>query len=116
MCDRDHNRIQVFHPDGTFVKEGFIERNTHGEFGTAFDVAFSPDKQQKFLYVPDGSNVKVQILDRQTLAVVGWFGGHGGRGTYDFYRVHDIGSDSKGNIYLGEGVGQRLYRWNYKGM
>jgi DNA-binding beta-propeller fold protein YncE len=116
VCDRDHNRIQVFRPDGTFVKEGFIERNTHGEFGTAFDVAFSPDKQQKFLYVPDGSNVKVQILDRQTLAVVGWFGGHGGRGTFDFYRVHDIGSDSKGNIYLGEGVGQRIYRWNYKGM
>jgi hypothetical protein len=116
VCDRDNNRIQVFRPDGTFVKEGFIERNTRGEFGTAFDVAFSPDKQQKFLYVPDGSNVKVQILNRQTLEVVGWFGGHGGRGTYDFYRVHNIASDSKGNIYLGEGVGQRFYRWSYKGM
>jgi DNA-binding beta-propeller fold protein YncE len=116
VADRDNNRIQVFQPDGTFVKEGFIERKTLGEFGTAFDIAFSPDKQQQFMYVPDGSDDKVQILNRQTLEVVGWFGGHGGRGLYDFYRVHNIGSDSKGNVYLGEGVGQRFYRWKYKGM
>jgi DNA-binding beta-propeller fold protein YncE len=115
VCDREHNRIQVFQPDGTFVKEGFIERNTRNEFGTAFDVAFSPDKQQKFLYVVDGSNAKVQILDRQTLSVVSWFGGHSGRGLYDFYRLHNIASDSKGNVYLGENIGQRLSRWKFKG-
>jgi DNA-binding beta-propeller fold protein YncE len=114
--DRVNSRIQVFKLDGTFVKEGYIERHTTGAEGTAFDVTFSPDKQQRFLYVPDGTNKKVQILDRQTLEVIGFFGGHGGRGTSDFYHIHSIASDSKGNIYLGESFGQRALRWSYKGM
>jgi DNA-binding beta-propeller fold protein YncE len=114
--DRVNNRIQVFRPDGTFVKEGYIERKTSTPEGTAFDIAFSPDKQQQFLYVPDGSNKKVQILNRDTLEVVGFFGGHGGHGVGQFFHIHSIATDSKGNIYLGESFGMRALRWNYKGM
>ena len=114
--DRVNNRIQVFRPDGTFVKEGYIERKTSTPEGTAFDIAFSPDKQQQFFYVPDGSNKKVQILNRDTLEVVGFFGGHGGHGTGQFFHIHSIATDSKGNIYLGESFGMRALRWNYKGM
>jgi DNA-binding beta-propeller fold protein YncE len=114
--DRVNNRIQVFKPDGTFVKEGYIERKTSSPEGTAFDIAFSPGQQQQFLYVPDGSNKKVQILNRDTLEVLGFFGGHGGHGTGDFFHIHSIATDSKGNIYLGESFGMRVLRWNYKGM
>ena len=114
--DRVNNRIQVFHPDGTFVKEAFVERKTSATEGTAFDIAFSPDKQQRYLYVPDGSNKKVQILDRESLEVLGFFGGHGGHGVGQFFHIHSIATDSKGNIYLGESFGKRVTRWNYKGM
>jgi hypothetical protein len=114
--DRRNNRIQVFQLDGTYVKEGYVARKTIGEEGTTFDITFSPDKQQQFIFVPDGVNKKVQIVDRQTLEVVGYFGGYGGRGFGQFYHIHSISSDSKGNIYLGESFGQRVYRWNYKGM
>jgi hypothetical protein len=114
--DRRNNRIQVFQPDGTYVKEGYVERKTLGEEGTTFDIAFSPDKQQQFFYVPDGVNKKVQIVNRQTLEVVGFFGGHGGRGFGQFFHIHNIACDSKGNVYLGESFGQRIVRWNYKGM
>jgi hypothetical protein len=114
--DRVNNRIQVFRPDGTFVKEGYIERKTSTPEGTAFDIAFSPDRQQQFFYVPDGSNKKVQILNRDTLEVVGFFGGHGGHGTGQFFHIHSIATDSKGNVYLGESFGMRALRWNYKGM
>jgi DNA-binding beta-propeller fold protein YncE len=114
--DRVNNRIQVFRPDGTFVKEGYIERKTSTPEGTAFDIAFSPDQQQQFLYVPDGSNKKVQILNRDTLEVLGFFGGSGGHGAGQFFHIHSIASDSKGNIYLGESFGMRALRWNYKGM
>ena len=114
--DRVNNRVQVFRPDGTFVKEGYIERKTSGAEGTAFDFAFSPDRQQQFLYVPDGTNKKVQILNRNTLEVMGFFGGHGGHGPAEFYHIHSIATDSKGNIYLAESFGQRVLRWNYKGM
>jgi sugar lactone lactonase YvrE len=115
--DRVNNRIQVFRLDGTFIKEMYIERKTSANEGTAFGVAFSPDRQQQFFYVPDGSNKKVQIVNRESLEVVGFFGGHGGHGVGDFYHIHSISTDSKGNIYMGEvNAGRRALRWNYKGM
>ena len=115
--DRVNNRIQVFHLDGTFVKEMYVERKTSGAEGTAFDIAFSPDPQQQFFYVPDGSNKKVDIVNRGTLEIVGFFGGHGGHGPADFYHIHSAATDSKGNVYLGEvNNGRRVLRWNYKGM
>jgi DNA-binding beta-propeller fold protein YncE len=115
--DRVNNRVQVFKLDGTFVKEGYIERKTSGSEGTAFDIAFSPDKQQRFFYVPDGTNKKIQIVDRQSLEILGFVGGHGGHGALDFYHIHSIATDSKGNIYMGEvNAGRRALKYSYKGM
>jgi hypothetical protein len=109
--DRINNRIQAFTIEGKFVKEGYIERKTSSAEGTAFDIAFSPDKQQRLLYVPDGSNKKLQIFDRAWLEVLGFFSGHGGHGVDGFYHIHSIASDSKGNVYLGESFGERAMRW-----
>jgi DNA-binding beta-propeller fold protein YncE len=115
--DRVNNRVQVFRLDGTFVKEGYVERKTQAAEGTAFDVAFSIDKAQRYFFVPDGSNKKLQIVDRQTLETVGFIGGHGGHGVGEFYHIHSIATDSTGNIYLGEvNAGRRALRWNYKGV
>jgi sugar lactone lactonase YvrE len=115
--DRVNNRVQVFKLDGSYLREGYIERQTRGGEGTAFDVAFSPDKQQRFFYVPDGTNKKIQIVSRETLEVLGFVGGHGGHGALDFYHIHSIATDSKGNIYLGEvNAGRRTLRYSYKGM
>lgn len=115
--DRVNNRMQVFRLDGTFVKELYIERPTSGAEGTAFDAVFSPDKEQKYLYVPDGTNKKVHIIDRQNMEILGYFGGKGGHGVGEFYHIHSIAADSKGNIYLGEASnGRRVVRWNFKGV
>jgi hypothetical protein len=115
--DRVNNRVQVFKLDGSFVKEVYIERATGSAEGTAFDIAFSADKAQRFFYVPDGSNKKVQIVDRQSLEIVGFFGGHGGHGVGEFFHIHSAVTDSKGNVYLGEvNNGRRVLRWNYKGL
>src|SRR5205814_458401 len=73
-----------------------------GDFGTAFGVALSGDKAQKYLYVADGHNELVHILDRQTLEEVSAFG-HPGHYAGQFSNIHVIGSDSKGNIYVGDG-------------
>jgi hypothetical protein len=77
VCDRAGDRIQVFHPDGTFVKEGFIEKETLGS-GTAWDLAFSSDADQRYIYLADGVNSKVHIIDRESLEVLTSFG-DGGR-------------------------------------
>jgi len=115
VCDRGNDRIQVFKPDGTFVKEVFIEKETLGS-GSVFDIAFSQDPQQKYMYVADGENNQVHILDRQSLEVLTSFG-DGGRQPGQFYGVHSIATDSQGNIYTTETYrGQRVQKFVYKGL
>src|SRR5271168_3121448 len=115
VCDRVNDRIQVFHPDGTFVKEMFIEKSTLGS-GSAWDIAFSKDAQQKYIYLADGENDRVHILDRDSLQVLTTFG-EGGRQPGEFYGVHSIATDSKGNIFTTETYrGQRVQKFLYKGL
>jgi DNA-binding beta-propeller fold protein YncE len=115
VCDRTNDRIQAFKPDGTYLKETFIQKETLGD-GATFDVALSRDPQQKYLYVADGSNMKVHILLRDTLEYLTSFGG-GGRQPGQFYAVHSIATDSKGNIYTTETYrGQRVQKFVFKGL
>ena len=115
VCDRVNDRIQVFKKDGTFVKEVFIAKRTLGD-GSVWDIAFSKDPQQKYIYLADGANEKVYIMLRDTLEIVTSFG-DGGRQPGQFYAVHSIATDSKGNIYTTETYrGQRLQRFLYKGL
>lgn len=115
VCDRTNDRLQVFKTDGTFVKETFIEKNTLGD-GSAFDIALSRDPQQKYLYVADGSNMKIHVLLRDTLEILTTFG-DGGRQPGQFYAVHSIATDSKGNIFTTETYrGQRVQKFHYRGL
>ena len=115
--DRSNNRLQVFRLDGTFVKEAFISRNTLQAEGTVHAFATSPDRDQRFLYVVDGSNKAIRVLDRQTLQTVARIGGHAGHNAREFFHVHGIAADSKGNLFIGEvNNGMRYYRYAYKGM
>jgi DNA-binding beta-propeller fold protein YncE len=115
VCDRANDRLQVFKPDGTFVKEQFYEKQTLGS-GSAWDVAFSKDAQQKYIYLTDGENDRVHIIDRESLQVLTTFG-EGGRQPGEFYGVHSIATDAKGNIYTGETYrGQRVQRFLFKGL
>jgi hypothetical protein len=69
--------------------------------GRMTDLAFSADPQQRFLYVADGTQHKIWIVDRLELTVVGEFGGPG-TGPGQFGRPHNIATDSRGNIYVAE--------------
>src|SRR5262249_52957561 len=114
-CDRVNHRMQGFKPERTFIKEGFIEKATLGS-GSAWDIAFSKDPQQKYIYLADGENDRVHILDRQSLEMLTTFG-EGGRQPGEFYGVHSIATDSKGNIYTTETYrGQRVQKFVYKGL
>jgi len=115
VCDRASNRIQVFQKNGTFVKEAVVAKETRAE-GAVWDVAFSNDAQQRFLYVSDGLNKTVWILQRDTLTPVSRFG-DGGRYPGLFYAVGSVAVDSRGNVYTGEGSeGKRVQKWNNRGM
>jgi len=115
VCDRVNDRIQVFKTDGTFVKEAFFNKETLGS-GSTWDIAFSRDPQQKYMYLADGENDKVHVILRDTLELLTSFG-EGGRQPGEFYGVHSIATDSKGNIYTTETYrGQRVQKFTYKGL
>ncbi|MBM4188803.1 MAG: hypothetical protein FJ206_15980 [Gemmatimonadetes bacterium] len=115
VCDRPNDRIQVFRLDGSYLKEKVIAPLTRGD-GSTWDIAFSRDAAQRFLYVADGKNMKVYIVDRQSLEVLTSFG-DGGRQPGLFFAVHSIATDSKGNIYTTETYeGKRVQKFLYRGM
>ena len=115
VCDRVGDRLQIFTPEGKFVKEQWYEKNTLNA-GSVWDIAFSKDAQQKYIFMADGVNEKVKIIDRQTLQELTTFG-DGGRQPGQFYGVHSIAIDSKGNLYTTETYeGKRLQKFVYKGM
>ena len=115
VCDRQANRIQVFRKDGTFVDEVRIAPRTLGD-GSTWDIAFSRDPEQRYMYVADGKNMKVYVMDRLSLEVLTSFG-DGGRQPGLFFAVHSIATDSQGNIYTTETYeGKRVQKFVYKGL
>jgi hypothetical protein len=114
VCDRTNDRIQVFKKDGSFVKEGIIARHTFG-CGSSWDIAFSPDPAQRYLIMPDGTNERAWIVDRQSLKIVGQFGG-GGHWAGQFYGAHNIAADSHGNVFITESYeGKRVQKFAFGG-
>ena len=60
VCDRQSDRVQIFKPDGTFIKEVFFAKNTLAS-GSTWEIAFSRDPEQRFIYLTDGQNEVVAI-------------------------------------------------------
>jgi DNA-binding beta-propeller fold protein YncE len=115
VCDRTSNRLQIFKTDGTFVREIYTQRDSRGD-GTTWDIEFSNDPQQRFLYVADGRNQKIRIFDRATMTQLTTFG-KGGHYPGEWYSLHNIASDTKGNLYTVETYqGRRVQRFLYKGL
>jgi DNA-binding beta-propeller fold protein YncE len=114
VSDRANNRVQSFKLDGTFLKEGFVKRESKGT-GTAFGVALSADPQQRFAYIADGSNERIAILDRTSLEEIGHIGGPG-RKAGEFFHLHSLGVDPEGNLVTGESQGYRVQKFVFKGL
>jgi DNA-binding beta-propeller fold protein YncE len=111
VCDRANDRIQVFKKDGAFVKEFRIEPETL-QNGSVWDMALSEDKAQKYIFIADGANGQVIVINRDDGAVLSTVG-RSGRMAGQFKWVHNIAIDSKGNIYTAEvGTGRRAQKFN----
>jgi DNA-binding beta-propeller fold protein YncE len=115
VCDRQQDRVQIFDTNGKFQTEHFFAKNTLAS-GSTWEIAFSRDPAQRFIYLTDGQNERVRIVERSTMTELTTFG-RGGRQPSEFFGVHSIATDSKGNIYTTETYeGKRVQKFNYKGM
>jgi hypothetical protein len=104
VADRGNGRIQVFTVEGKYLRQLFI--NPAGSPGA---IALSPDAAQQFLYVGDGANSRIVIVNRKSLEIVGEFVKKGS------LSPHHIAVDSKGNIYTAE-LNRGTQRLAFKGM
>jgi DNA-binding beta-propeller fold protein YncE len=120
VSDRGGKRVQVFTLDGKFVTQRFIDRYCEaphcGNGQTVASTAFSHDPQQQFLYVASRSPARVWILDRKTLEPLDSFG-RNGVAPGEFYVMHHMNVDAKGNLYVTEVQdGKRIQKFVFKGM
>ncbi|HJO11283.1 MAG: hypothetical protein QGG67_14655 [Gammaproteobacteria bacterium] len=115
VCDRGADRVQVFRKDGTYVREVVYNPATLNQ-GSTWDIAFSRDEEQTYMYMTDGQNFKVSVIDRESMEVLYTFG-QGGRQPGTFYAPHSIATDSSGNIYTTETYeGARVQKFINKGI
>ncbi len=118
VADRNNNRVQAFTVDGKFIRENFVAKEIPMKgFGTVNSVALSADRDQRFLYVCEGHNQAIRVLDRQTLQEIpaGTFG-HVGAYPGQFMGLHIIATDHHGNLYTGDGRDGRVQKFTYVGM
>ena len=115
VCDRGANRVQVFRKDGTYVREMVYNPATLNQ-GSTWDIAFSKDPDQEFIYLADGQNFKISVIDRASMEVLYTFG-QGGRQPGTFYAPHSVATDSEGNLYTTETYeGSRVQKFVYQGV
>src|SRR5262245_42711976 len=104
VCDRQGDRIQVFDKTGKFQRNIWLRTGTQtlpDPRGTAWWIGFSPDKEQKLMYVMNGRNEQVHTLDHATGKILSTFG-RPGHQLGNFTHGHTLAVDSKGNIYIAE--------------
>jgi len=119
VCNRQNARIQVYDKVGdlkrtidlpwkpfTVPADGQIK-----QFGGAtVAIDFSPDPEQKYMFVVNQNNSQIEMIERATGKKLGSFG-HAGRYAGDLDQPHGIAVDSKGNVYVDENRGRRVHKF-----
>ena len=110
VCDRVNDRLQVFHKDGSFVREFSFLPNTLGS-GSVWDIYPWPDRAQDYLVMVDGENNQMRVVRRSDGQIMGTYGRFG-HNAGEFYGVHNVALDSHGNVYTTEVFeGKRIQKW-----
>jgi len=115
VCDRQGDRVQVFDKMGRHIRDLWIRVEHPNERGTAWWLAFSPDEEQRYLYVMNGGQEQIHVVDRQSGETLSTFG-RPGHQIGNFTHGHTIATDSAGNIYVAEtNFGRRVQRFKIMG-
>ena len=122
VCDRADDRIQVFTKTGSLVRIIPVVPGTGvtlgiggapglGTAGSAWDLRFTNDAMQTYMFEIDGGNEIMHTMDRLLGTIVG-NSGEPGHQAGQFTFLHSNTVDSKGNVYTGETInGRRIQKF-----
>ena len=114
VCERSGDRVEVFDKMGKFVRNIWIRTGTPklpDPRGTVWDLEFSRDPQQKYVYVMNGRSEVVTVVENESGKILGTFG-RPGHQAGNFTHGHTIAMDSKGNLYIAEtDIGRRVQKF-----
>jgi hypothetical protein len=117
VCDRTGSRLLVYDTAGRLQRTIAVPwtpvtppgGGTRVETGgSAVAIAFSPD--QRLIFVINQNNARVEIVERESGAIVGGFG-RAGTFPGEFNQAHGIAVDSRGNVYVAENRGRRIHKF-----
>jgi len=120
VCDRNGDRVEVFDRLGNFKRNILVESKTAQltGIGSVTWVDFSPDPEQKYMYVADGGDEEIRVMERVTGRTLSKFG-RPGHQIGQFENLHSLSVDSKGDIITGEagvvGGGRRVQMFRIAG-
>jgi len=123
VCNRQQSRIQVYDKMGNFKKNIEVpwkpyttppdgKRTETG--GSAVSLDFSPDSNQRLIYLINQNNSQIEIIDRQSGKILSSFG-RAGHFPGEFDQPHGIAVDSKGNVYVAENRGKKIQKFRSVG-
>jgi DNA-binding beta-propeller fold protein YncE len=116
VCDRRGDRVQVFDKMGNFKKNILVPYEKRSQYepgpghvprswGTTEWLGFSADRAQRFIYVVNEDNERVDIIDHGSGKILSSFG-RAGHQVGELTYAHTLAVDSKGNVYIGEAGGE----------
>ena len=108
-CDRANDRIEVFDKKGNLKRIIPVVPGTGARpagIGSAWDLKFSNDATQTFMFEVDGGNEVLWTFNRAAGLILAGFG-RPGHMAGDFTFLHSVAIDSKGNLFTGETIGGR---------
>jgi DNA-binding beta-propeller fold protein YncE len=119
VCNRQESRIQVYDKMGNFKKNIEVpwkpytippdgKRTETG--GSAVTLDFSPDSNQRLMFVINQNNSQIEIIDRQSGKILSSFG-RAGHFPGEFDQPHGIAVDSKGNVFVADNRGKKVQKF-----
>ncbi len=108
VCDRTNKRIQVFKPDGSFVREIWFNKDLAGGAGSTWDAAPVPGHPDRILVV-DGVNSEFAVLNRFTGEVLSSYLSKG-RYNGQMHWPHQVAIDGEGRVYVAEVGGSARFQ------
>ncbi len=110
VCDRTNDRLQVFKPDGTYLRDVPFNHGQAGGVGGVWDAGPVPGQPDRIV-VLDGTNSEFGVVDTHTGAVHSSYLAKGhfpGQMNWP----HQVAVDREGRVYVSEvGGAQRFQRF-----